>query len=72
MHVRGSKGGTIYSRNEQLRKINTKTDHTAGAVYGEISQDGRFGYSPQPKLSPFCIAIAPNVWKFSINAVILS
>lgn len=43
MHVRGSKGGTVYSREGQLRKINTKTDRTAGAVYGEISQNGRFG-----------------------------
>lgn len=43
MHVRGSKGGTVYSRDGQLRKINTKTDSTAGAVYGEISQNGRFG-----------------------------
>lgn len=43
MHVRGPQGGTVYSRNGELRKIDTKTDSTGGAVYGEISQNGRFG-----------------------------
>lgn len=52
MHMRGSKGGTIYSRDGQLRKINTKTDHTAGAVYGEISQDGRFGIFTTAEIIP--------------------
>ena len=52
MHVRGSKGGTIYSRDGQLRKINTKTDHTAGAIYGEISQDGRFGIFTTAEIIP--------------------
>ena len=52
MHVRGSKGGTIYSRDGQLRKINTKTNHTAGAVYGEISQDGRFGIFTTAEIIP--------------------
>lgn len=43
MHVRGPQGGTIYSKQGKLRKIDTKTKNTGGAVYGEISQDGRFG-----------------------------
>jgi len=52
MHVRGSKGGTVYSRNGELRKINTKTDRTAGAVYGEISRDGRFGIFTTAEIIP--------------------
>ena len=44
MHVRGKSGGTMYSRNGEIRKVNTATDSTAGAaVYGEISADGRWG-----------------------------
>ena len=44
MHVRGKRGGTIYSANGKVRKINTATPHTSGsAVYGEIERGGRYG-----------------------------
>lgn len=44
MHVRGKRGGTIYSFNGKMRKINTATDRTSGsAVYGEIERSGRYG-----------------------------
>ena len=44
LHVRGEKGGTIYSKDGKLRKINTKTTETTGvAVYGEIDSQGRYG-----------------------------
>jgi hypothetical protein len=44
MHLRGEKGGTVYVRDGRIRKINTKTDKTSGvAVYGEISNNGRYG-----------------------------
>ena len=43
MHLRGSKGGTILNRNGRIIKLNTKTDKTGNAVYGDISQDGRYG-----------------------------
>ena len=43
MHIRGKQGGTVYARDGRIRKINTKTDKTGNAVYGEISNDGRFG-----------------------------
>lgn len=44
MHVRGKRGGTIYSHDGEVRKINTATDHTSGsAVYGEIERGGRYG-----------------------------
>lgn len=53
MHVRGKKGGTLYSRNGQLRKLNTATDSTAGAaVYGEISADGRYGIFTTADIRP--------------------
>ena len=52
MHVRGEKGGTIYNRDGHLRKINTTTEHTAGAVYGEISQNGRFGIFTTAEIIP--------------------
>lgn len=44
MHVRGKRGGTIYSHAGKVRKINTATDRTSGsAVYGEIERGGRYG-----------------------------
>lgn len=43
MHLRGANGGTVLNRNGKLVKINTKTDQTGGAVYGDISADGRYG-----------------------------
>ncbi len=43
MHLRGAKGGTVLNREGRLVKLNTKTDYTGGAVYGDISQDGRYG-----------------------------
>ncbi len=44
MHVRGKRGGTIYSHDGKVRKINTSTPHTSGsAVYGEIERGGRYG-----------------------------
>lgn len=53
MHVRGSKGGTLYSRDGQMRKLNTATDSTAGAaVYGEISADGRYGIFTTADIRP--------------------
>ncbi|MDR0541010.1 MAG: hypothetical protein LBH19_02230 [Dysgonamonadaceae bacterium] len=43
MHVRGKEGGTIYARDGRVRKINTKTASSGVAVYGEISNNGRYG-----------------------------
>lgn len=44
MHVRGKRGGTIYSHEGKVSKINTATAHTSGsAVYGEIERGGRYG-----------------------------
>ena len=44
MHVRGKCGGTIYSHDGKVRKINTSTPHTSGsAVYGEIERGGCYG-----------------------------
>ncbi|MBR3451136.1 MAG: PD40 domain-containing protein [Bacteroidales bacterium] len=53
MHVRGAKGGTLYNRDGQLRKLNTATDSTAGAaVYGEITTDGRYGIFTTADIRP--------------------
>lgn len=53
MHVRGAKGGTLYSRDGRMRKLNTATDSTAGAaVYGEISSDGRYGIFTTADIRP--------------------
>ena len=53
MHVRGKKGGTLYSRDGKMRKLNTATDSTAGAaVYGEISADGRYGIFTTADIRP--------------------
>lgn len=43
MHLRGANGGTVLNRNGKLLKLNTRTDHTGGGVYGDISADGRYG-----------------------------
>lgn len=44
MHVRGKKGGTVYAKDGQLKKVNTATNRTSGAaVYGELDQSGRYG-----------------------------
>ena len=43
MHLRGAKGGTILNRNGKTVKLNTRTEHTGGTVYGDISKDGRYG-----------------------------
>lgn len=43
MHLRGGKGGTIVNRDGNIIKINTRTDRSGGAVYGDISPDGRYG-----------------------------
>ncbi len=44
LHARSVGGATLYQRDGKIRKVNTATDSTAGAaVYGEISQDGRWG-----------------------------
>ena len=43
MHLRGANGGTILNRNGKITKLNTKTEQTGGAVYGDISADGRYG-----------------------------
>lgn len=44
MHLRGENGGTILNRDGKITKIDTKTDSTmGGAVYGDISPDGRYG-----------------------------
>ena len=44
LHARSAGGATLYQRDGKIRKVNTATDSTAGAaVYGEISQDGRWG-----------------------------
>ena len=53
MHVRGKKGGTLYQKDGQIRKLNTATDSTAGAaVYGEISADGRYGIFTTADIRP--------------------
>lgn len=53
MHVRGAKGGTVFNRKGELRKINTKTSQTSGpAVYGEIEANGRFGIFTTAKIMP--------------------
>ena len=53
MHIRGKQGGTVYARDGQIRKIDTKTDHTTGsAVYGEISANGRFGIFTTAEIIP--------------------
>jgi len=53
MHVRGKKGGTLYCRDGQIRKLDTATDSTAGAaVYGEISADGRYGIFTTADIRP--------------------
>lgn len=44
MHLRGANGGTLLNRNGEILKLDTKTDSTmGGAVYGDISRDGRYG-----------------------------
>lgn len=44
LHARSAGGATLYQRDGKIRKVNTATYSTAGAaVYGEISQDGRWG-----------------------------
>ena len=43
MHVRGANGGTIYSRNGVVRKLDMKTEKYGAAVYGEIEGSGRYG-----------------------------
>jgi hypothetical protein len=52
MHVRGAGGGTIYSQDGVSRKINTRTDSTAAAVYGELSADGRYGIFTTAEILP--------------------
>jgi len=52
MHVRGKLGGTIYCHDGKIMKINTKTDKTAGAVYGEISNNGRYGIFTTADIMP--------------------
>lgn len=43
MHLRGSEGGTVLSRNGRIKKLNTRTELTGNTVYGDISADGRYG-----------------------------
>lgn len=44
LHARSKGGGTVYAGDGAIRKLNTASDSTAGpAVYGEISQNGRYG-----------------------------
>jgi hypothetical protein len=52
MHIRGTSGGTIYSRQGIVRKIDTKTDSTSAAVYGEIEAGGRFGVFTTADIKP--------------------
>lgn len=53
LHVRGAKGGTVYRHGSIIRKLNTATDSTAGAaVYGEISQSGRYGIFTTADIRP--------------------
>lgn len=48
-HVRGKTGGTFYAKDGALRKLDTKTDSTAGAaVYGEIESRAVLEYSQRP------------------------
>ena len=53
MHVRGTKGGTIYCKDGKLQKFNTKTPETSGvAVYGEIDNQGRYGIFTTAEIIP--------------------
>lgn len=58
MHVRGSGGGTFYARGGVLRKIDTRTDRTAAAVYGEIERSGRYGVFATADIVPILHADA--------------
>jgi len=58
MHVRGSGGGTFYARGGRLRKIDTRTERTAGAVYGEIERSGRYGVFTTADIVPILHADA--------------
>lgn len=52
-HVRGKSGGTFYAKDGELRKLDTKTDSTAGAaVYGEIEKSGRYGIFTTAQIMP--------------------
>ena len=58
MHIRGKQGGTVYARDGRIRKIDTKTDRTSGAaVYGEISNNGRFGVFTTAEIIPILHSI---------------
>lgn len=53
MHIRGEKGGSIYTTLEgSIRKINTKTSQTGAAVYGELSANGRYGIFATAEIIP--------------------
>lgn len=52
MHVRGKGGGTVYSFDGELRKVNTATDRTSAAVYGEIERSGRYGIFTTAEIIP--------------------
>ncbi|MCF0163801.1 MAG: PD40 domain-containing protein [Bacteroidales bacterium] len=59
MHVRGKGGGTIYTHGDKLLKINTSTDSTSVAVYGEIDSRGRYGVFTTANIVPI-LHSAPN------------
>jgi len=52
MHIRGKNGGTVYSRNGVLRKIETKTEKSGPAVYGDIEGSGRYGVFTTAAIMP--------------------
>lgn len=53
LHARSKGGGTIYSKEGVVRKIDTASDSTDGpAVYGEISADGRWGVFTTARIRP--------------------
>lgn len=53
LHARSKGGGTIYTRDGQIRKLDTASDSTAGpAVYGELTADGRYGVFTTASIRP--------------------
>lgn len=52
MHIRGEKGGSIYTNEGKIRKIDTKTSETGTAVYGELSADGHYGIFTTAEIIP--------------------
>lgn len=53
LHARSKGGGTIYTRDGEIRKLDTNSDSTDGpAVYGELTTDGRYGVFTTANIRP--------------------